>query len=115
VEIAHFRGSRGAKGFLHCLFRRDAPFKSLSVRGVQFLLIYSLRIGSWIDPAGIIAEPVPTYLSRTTLSHTSLTFFRTLGYDIVYPITAILARNDVVSEVYTDFESVDWRGMLESG
>jgi hypothetical protein len=57
VEIAHLRGSRGAKGCLHCLFRRDAPPKPLSVRGVQFPLIYSPRIDSWIDPAGIIAEP----------------------------------------------------------
>jgi hypothetical protein len=45
VEITHLKGFRGAKGCLHCLFRRDAPPKPLSVRGVQFPLVYSLRIG----------------------------------------------------------------------
>jgi phage terminase large subunit-like protein len=55
VEIAHLKGSRGAKGCLHYLFRRDASHKPLSVRGVQFPLIYSLKIGSWIDPGSILA------------------------------------------------------------
>jgi hypothetical protein len=55
VEIAYLRGSRGIKGCLHCLFRRDAPHKPLSVRSVQFPLIYSLRIGSWTDLGSILA------------------------------------------------------------
>jgi tetratricopeptide (TPR) repeat protein len=31
---------------------------------VQFPLIYSLRIGSWIDPTGIIAEPAVNNLGN---------------------------------------------------
>jgi hypothetical protein len=76
VEITYFKGSRGAKECLHYLFRRDAPPKPLNVKGVQFSLIYSLKIDlrsiqdrplailtdpiqnrSRINPAGIIAKP----------------------------------------------------------
>jgi hypothetical protein len=44
VKIAYFRDFRDAKRCLHYLFRRDTFPKSLSVKNVQFLLIYSLRI-----------------------------------------------------------------------
>jgi hypothetical protein len=49
VEIIYLKDSKGAKKCLHCLFRRDAPPKSLSVRNMQFPLIYSLKI----DPGSI--------------------------------------------------------------
>jgi hypothetical protein len=87
VEIAHFRGSRNAKGCLHYLFRRDAPPKPLSVRDVQFPLIYSLKINpgsiqnrslailtdpiqdrSRIDPAGIIAKPATVHAESRYLT-----------------------------------------------
>jgi hypothetical protein len=81
VEIAYLRGSRGAKGCLHYLFRRDAPPKPLSVRGVQFPLISSLRI----DPAGIIAEPV----SQVTASGDGYYAFLSLSANLFSPIPLI--------------------------
>jgi hypothetical protein len=77
VEIAHLRGSRDAKGCLHCLFRRDAPRKPLSVRGVQFPMV---------DPSSPIFHP-PTRATLIMISHfhvvaSLIQFFANLSGDL---------------------------------